>query len=113
MCGSALTDPRRRIARDRRVGRVELAASMMASITALRFASAPPASSAQLMFVLPQQGWLDRLQTMTAGSTDDTDGTDGMFSTRAHPDHSRPGAAFTRERHLDAQRPEKRLRPPQ
>jgi hypothetical protein len=48
---------------------------------------------------------------MTAGSTGDADGTDGVFSTRAHPD-SRPCAAFTRERYLDAQRPQKRLRPP-
>jgi hypothetical protein len=47
------------------------------------------------------------------GSTDDADGTDGIFGTRAHPDHSRSGAAFTRERDLDAQRPEKRLCPPQ
>jgi hypothetical protein len=31
----------------------------------------------------------------SAGSTDDTDGTDGAFSTCAHLDHSRPRAAFT------------------
>jgi len=47
------------------------------------------------------------------GSTDDADGADGIFSTRAHPDHSRPCPAFTRERDLDAQRPEERLRPSQ
>jgi hypothetical protein len=32
---------------------------------------------------------------MTAGGTDDADGADGVFGARAHPDHSRPGAAFT------------------
>jgi hypothetical protein len=49
-------------------------------------------------------------------STDDvdgTEGTDGIFSIRAHPDHSRACQGFTRERDLDAQRPEERLRPPQ
>jgi hypothetical protein len=30
----------------------------------------------------------------TAGSTDGADGTDAVFSTCAHPDHSRPCAAF-------------------
>jgi hypothetical protein len=50
---------------------------------------------------------------MTAGSTGDADGTDGVFRIRAHPNHSCPGAAFTRERYLDAQRPPERLRPPQ
>jgi hypothetical protein len=30
------------------------------------------------------------------GSTDDADGADGIFSTHAHPDHSRPCPAFTR-----------------
>ena len=50
---------------------------------------------------------------MTAGSTDHADGTDGVFSTRAHPDHSRARAAFPGKRDLDAQRPEKGLCPPQ
>jgi len=34
-----------------------------------------------------------------------------FFSACAHPDHSRPCAAFTGKRDLDAQRPEERLRP--
>jgi hypothetical protein len=44
---------------------------------------------------------------------DATDGADGMFGTRAHTDHSRSCSAFARERDLDAQRPQERLRPPQ
>jgi hypothetical protein len=42
-----------------------------------------------------------------------TDGADGMFGTRAHADHSRSCSAFARECHLDAQRPQECLRPPQ
>jgi hypothetical protein len=36
--------------------------------------------------LLPQQGWLDRLEIhMSAGSSDDADGAVGIFSTRASP----------------------------
>jgi hypothetical protein len=37
----------------------------------------------------------------------------GMFAPCGHPDHSRPTPTFTRERDLDAQRPQERLRPSQ
>jgi hypothetical protein len=53
------------------------------------------------------------VRAVTAGGTDDTDGADGIFITRAHPDHSRPRPAFTQKRDLDAQCAEERLRPPQ
>jgi hypothetical protein len=39
---------------------------------------------------------------MTVGSTDDADGTDLVFGTCAHPDHSRPWAAFPEKCDLDA-----------
>jgi hypothetical protein len=55
------------------------------------------------LFSDPRKNVLIGLRPMTAGSTDDADGTDAIFSIRAHPNHSRPGAAFTRERDLDAQ----------
>ena len=48
-----------------------------------------------------------------ADVTDDADGTDGAFNSGAHPNHPRPCSAFARERDLDAQRPQERLRPPQ
>jgi hypothetical protein len=44
---------------------------------------------------------------------DATDGTDGMFGTRAHADHSRSFSALARECNLDAQRPQECLQPPQ
>jgi hypothetical protein len=40
----------------------------------------------------------------STASTDDADGTDAVFNACAHPDHSRPCAAFTRECDLDAPR---------
>jgi hypothetical protein len=61
----------------------------------------------------PSKDGLIASRPITAGSTDDADGADGIFSTRAHSDHSGPCPAFTRERDLDAQRPEECLRPPQ
>src|SRR6266478_3184853 len=67
----------------------------------------------QCLFSDPSKVGVITSRPMTAGSTDNADGTDGVFGARAHPDHSCPGAAFTRERDLDAQRPEERLRPPQ
>jgi hypothetical protein len=79
----------------------------------LRFASAPSASSAQRCLLSHLKGGLIASRSITATSTDDADGADGIFSTRAHPDHSRPCPAFSSERDLDAQRREKRLRPPQ
>src|SRR5262249_49644189 len=48
------------------------------------------------------QGRLDALRPITAGSTDDADGTDAIFSTRTHSDHSGARPASTRERDLDA-----------
>jgi hypothetical protein len=39
---------------------------------------------------------------MTAGCTDDADGTDVVFDTCVHPDHSRPCAAFPEKCDLDA-----------
>src|SRR6266446_6017743 len=48
-----------------------------------------------------------------ADAIDDADGTDRAFKSGAHPDHPCPCSAFTRERDLDAQRPQERLRPPQ
>src|SRR5262245_27843255 len=67
------------------------------------FASPPSASSAPLLAILP----------INSGSTDDADATDGVFGTRAQPDHSRPCTTFPEKCDLDAQRPEKRLRAPQ
>jgi len=46
-------------------------------------------------------------------STDDADGTDAIFSARAHPDHSCPCAAFPGKRDLDPNGPQESLRPPQ
>jgi hypothetical protein len=54
------------------------------------------------LFSDPSQDGLIGSRPMTGGSTDDADGTDAAFSTCAHPDHSRPCTAFTRERDLDA-----------
>jgi len=48
-----------------------------------------------------------------ADAIDDADGIDRAFKSGAHPDHPCPCSAFTRERDLDAQRPQERLRPPQ
>jgi hypothetical protein len=62
------------------------------------------------LFSDPGKDGLIASRPITAGSTDDADGADGIFSTRAHPDHSRPCPAFTSERDLDAQRPQERLR---
>src|SRR5271166_1710996 len=80
------------------------------------FASAPSASSARAIFTLSSLlEWLDRPRPIIVARTDDADDADGIFSTRAraHPDHSGACPAFTRERDLDAQRPQERLRPPQ
>jgi hypothetical protein len=62
-----------------------------------------------------QLEWLDRPRSITVARTDDADRADGILSTRAcaHRDHSGACPAFTREPDLDAQRPQKRLRPPQ
>jgi hypothetical protein len=46
------------------------------------------------LFSDPSQDGLIGSRPMTGGSTDSADGTDGAFSTCAHPDHSRPCAAF-------------------
>jgi hypothetical protein len=60
----------------------------------------------------PSKAGLIAVRAIPAGGTDDADGADGIFSARAHPDHSRPQPAFTGERDLDAQCAEERLRPP-
>jgi hypothetical protein len=52
---------------------------------------------------LSHPNWNDRPRPITVARTDDAD---GIFSTRAHPDHSPPCSAFTRERDFDAQSPE-------
>ena len=51
-------------------------------------------------------------RAISAGSTDDADGTDGVFGPRTYRDHSGPQSAFTRERDLDTERPQERLRSP-
>jgi hypothetical protein len=56
---------------------------------------------------------LDRPETHTAGSSDDADGTDAIFSTRTHRDLPRSISAFAREGNLDPDRPQESLRPPQ
>jgi hypothetical protein len=48
-------------------------------------------------------------RAFSPGSTDDADGTDGVFGPRTYRDHTGPQSAFTRERDLDAQRPQERL----
>jgi hypothetical protein len=50
---------------------------------------------------------------ITAGCTDDADGTDAIFGALAHPDHSYPRAAFAGKRDLDPNGPQKSLRPAQ
>jgi hypothetical protein len=65
------------------------------------------------LFNDPSKVGLSASRLVTAGSTDDTDGADGVFGICAHPDHSHTGTAFTREYDLNAQDPEKRLRSPQ
>jgi hypothetical protein len=52
-------------------------------------------------------------RAISAASTDGADSTDATFRVRAYPDHSGPQPAFTRERDLDTQRPQERLRAPQ
>jgi hypothetical protein len=60
------------------------------------FASAPSASSARRrLFSNSGKDGLIAPRPMTAGGTDDADGANGVFGARAHPYHSRPGAAFT------------------
>src|ERR1700731_817369 len=49
----------------------------------------------------PSKAGLIAVRAIPAGGTDDADGSDGIFSARAHPDHPRPQPAFTRERDLD------------
>lgn len=44
-------------------------------------------------------------------ATDGADVTDGIFTIRAHPYHSGPAPALTRERDLNTHRPEECLRP--
>ena len=51
--------------------------------------------------------------TPPLSSTDDADGTDGIFGTRPYRDDSRFGPALTRESDLHAERLEDCLRPPQ
>jgi hypothetical protein len=76
-----------------------------------KFASA---SSQLLLLILdPSKASLIAVRAIAAGGTDDADGADGVFSARAHPDHSGPQPAFTRERDLDSKRSQERLRPPQ
>jgi hypothetical protein len=58
----------------------------------------------------PSKAGLIAVRAIAAGGTDDAD---GVFSARAHPDHSGPQPAFTRERDLDSKRSQERLRPPQ
>jgi len=65
------------------------------------------------LFSEPSTNGLSTLGPITAGSTDDANGADGMFAPCGHPDHSRPTPTFTRERDLDTERPQERLRPPQ
>ena len=66
-----------------------------ARATCMTLSSAPSASSAQLFYSLTKDGLIT---ASNMGSTDDADGIDDIFSTSAHPDHSRPCAASTRER---------------
>jgi hypothetical protein len=47
------------------------------------------------LFSDPRKVGVITSRPMTAGSTDNADGTDAVFCTCAHPDHSRPCAAFT------------------
>jgi hypothetical protein len=53
------------------------------------------------------------LRPIATASTNDADGADGIFGTRAHPYHSGPAPALTRERDLNTHRPEECLRPSQ
>ena len=70
-----------------------------------KFASAPSASSQPLLLIWdPSKASLIVVRAIAAGGTDDADGADGVFSARAHPDHSGPQPAFTRERDLDTKR---------
>src|SRR5262249_47072667 len=67
----------------------------------------------------PVRSWLLRWMSARQSSAarpvvaDAVDDADGMFGTRAHVDHSAPGAAFTRKCDLDARGPQERQRPPQ
>jgi hypothetical protein len=65
------------------------------------------------LFSDPSNDGLIAPRPITAGSADNADGTDGIFSSRAHLDHLGSCPAFTSERDIDTQRPEERLRPPQ
>jgi hypothetical protein len=47
------------------------------------------------LFSDPSKAVLIARRSITTDSPDDADGTDGIFGTRAHPDHSRSRAAFT------------------
>jgi hypothetical protein len=48
---------------------------------------------------------------IATASTNDADGADGIFGTRAHPYHSGPAPALTRERDLNTHRPEEMSAP--
>src|SRR5262245_26307531 len=62
------------------------------------FASAPSASSARPSLFSDRSKVGLIASRPNTGSADDADDTDGVFSIRAHPDHSRPCAAFSGKR---------------
>lgn len=75
------------------------------------FASAPSVASAGVGLLHPSKHGLIASRPIAAGSTDETDAADAIFSPRAHPNHPAPGATFTPERDFDPETAEKRLRP--
>src|SRR5271166_4266776 len=76
-------------------------------------ASAPSASSANRFLFSDLKYGGCACRAIPANRTDHADATDGLSRSRTHPDHSCPGPAFARERDLDAQGAQERLRPPQ
>jgi hypothetical protein len=68
-----------------------------------KFASAASASSARRRLFSNAGNGMIAPRPMTAGWTDDADGTDAIFSVGTHPDDSRPAPALSGKRDLDAQ----------
>ena len=95
---------------------IELSPAATSEMKASTLASASSASSASSARPIPGRNvqiGQDPLPRGSIAGADDTDGTDGAFGTPVHSNRSRPCPAFAGERDLDAQGPEKRLRPPQ